>query len=178
MPSEVSCIPYSWGLRWIGSDHSVSQPGSGGVSPPPSEPRCGSSWGTPHARCNPEDAHILHIYILYKDAVIYGGAGLSSSLQTEKENHTDQVHASPQLPLQSCCLVVDFHLIMPPAVLYGREFTSRLFPSTLMASPVVMTDCYFFIVWEVSELYFKTLSHRITNSMMMPCSYCAFHSWR
>lgn len=37
------------------------------------------------------------------------------------------VGSSPQLSLQSCCLVVDFHLIVVPASLYEREFTSRLF---------------------------------------------------
>lgn len=63
---EVSCIPYSWGGRWIVSGHSVSQPGSDVVSPPRSEPRCGCPWGTAHTHHSPEDTHIWqYIYTVH-----------------------------------------------------------------------------------------------------------------
>lgn len=114
MPSEVSRVPYSWGRRWIVSGRSVSQPGSGVASPPPSEPRRGSSWGTAHTRCYPEDAHIQQRTFTYFTSTrsctwrcIFPSGCRNSNL----------VGSPPQLPVQSCRLIVDLHLVLPPAAL-------------------------------------------------------------
>lgn len=122
---EVGWRPYSWAGWWIVWGRSVSQPGSDIASPPRSERHRGSLWGTAHTHSNPEDT--------YNWLLIYAAQGHTYCIYTMElsfppgcrrgasAKHTNLVSSSPRLPLQSCCLLVDSHLVLFPAALYNRD---------------------------------------------------------
>lgn len=121
---EIVWIPCSSAGRWIEPGRSVFQPGSGISSPPRPKPHGGSPLGSAHTHYHPEDTHKHMCRIMSKDENIPCSAvqtAFSSRIKKiewwRKNTNTDQVGSSPPLPLQRCCLVMNFSLIFHPAVL-------------------------------------------------------------
>lgn len=119
------------------------------------------SWGRTYSTA--------HVYIFYKDTLVHVALHFSVRVQKLKPGWLPSSAACPELPpgcgppsrSASCCPV-------------GHTIHVTSLPFFLMASPVLMTDYYFFIFWEVSGLFIKILIYQITHSvtiLTMPRSY-------
>jgi len=67
----------------------------------------------------------MYRYTLYKHTLVSSGAALLlQGADRERERERDLLVSSPQLSLQSGGLLVDFRLVVRPAALKRRRFTS------------------------------------------------------